>query len=125
MVGLLVVGAMLFGIYTWSSKDLESSGRGTSAASASSSSKEGSSSGNPVLDKDPSDVTCGDLLDNGEAPQVADKIVDRVHDPRLPRSQVKDNLATAIAMTCATDKDRSYAPVDEVVDGYQRGVDYP
>jgi hypothetical protein len=116
---------MLFGIYTWSSKDLESSGRGTSAASASSSSKEGSSSGNPVLDKDPSDVTCGDLHDNGGAPQVADKIVDRVHDPQLPRSQVKDNLATAIAMTCATDKDRSYAPVDEVVDGYQRGVDYP
>lgn len=86
--------------------------------------------GNPVLDKDPYEVTCGDL-ENGGAPNVAAKVADEVVAPGQSREQTKDIISTAVAATCSqsnipgVDDPRDYQPVGPVVEGVQHGIDDP
>lgn len=90
-----------------------------------------SAGGNPVLDKSPSEVTCGDFIDNGGARQVAAKVADSISAVDQSRAQIVDVVAVSIGVTCSQPSVpgvadvRDYKPVDGVLAGVQHGFDDP
>ena len=87
----------------------------------------GGDTGNPVLDKDPYAVTCGDFIDYGGAPNIARKVADDVEVPTMSRRDKIGVIKIAIAATCAqpnipgVNDPRDYQPVGPVLEGVQRG----
>jgi hypothetical protein len=83
--------------------------------------------GNPVLDKDPYAVTCGDFIDYGGAPNIARRVAGDIDVPSMSRREKVDTIKVAIAMTCAqpnipgVDDPRDYEPVGPVLSGVEHG----
>src|SRR5688500_10438206 len=90
-------------------------------------SRDGSDTGNPVLDKDPYAVTCGNFIDYGGAPHIARKVADEGDVPAMRRRDKVSVIKLAIAATCAqpnipgVSDPRDYEPVGPVLDGVERG----
>jgi hypothetical protein len=89
--------------------------------------KANSDTGNPVLDKDPYAVTCGDFIDYGGAPNVARKVAGDIDVPSMTRREKVNVIKLAIAATCAqpsipgVSDPRDYQPVGPVLAGVAHG----